>query len=82
MAMAVLAARPSAEQLRNAGWVARCVGRADLLPLREPDVESLAAYLEHRGFHRGEVLFREGKPPSGVWIVREGVVETRAHGNG
>lgn len=70
-----VARRPSAEQLRDAEWVARCVGRADLLPLDEPEVESLAASLDHRVFQRGEVLFRAGKRPSGIWIVREGVVE-------
>lgn len=73
--VALVGRRPTPEQLRDAAWVARCVGRADLLPLDETEVESLAAYLDRRTFRRKELLFRAGKAPPGVWIIREGVIE-------
>lgn len=35
----------------------------------------LAALLDTQPFRRGDVLFREGDPVPGVWIVQSGVVE-------
>lgn len=65
----------SIEALREAAWVARCVGRADSAPLREEDVVSLAEYLEHRESARGSVLFKQGEPQEGVWVLRSGTIE-------
>jgi CRP-like cAMP-binding protein len=73
-----IATRPSTRRRRDAVWVAHRVGRADVLPVPEPAVESLASLLDQRAFRRGDVLFLEGQPPSGVWIVREGVIELAA----
>ena len=67
--------RVSVEALREAAWVARCVGRAEYAPLRDEDVVALAGYLEHRESPRGSVLFKQGEPQAGVWVLRTGAVE-------
>lgn len=61
--------------LRDAAWVARCVGRPETAPLTEPDISALASYLTPRGFDRGAPVFPAGKTPAGVWIVRAGIIE-------
>lgn len=66
---------PPADLVREAAWVARCVGRADAAPLGDTDLGALAAYLCPRELPRGAVLFKAGHPPEGVWIVRRGAVE-------
>ncbi len=71
----LFATHPSDDLVREAAWVARCVGRADLVPLSDADLAALASYLSQRDFERGRVLFSEGKPQLGVWIVRTGAVE-------
>ncbi len=65
----------SIEALREAAWVARCVGRAEAAPLRDEDVVALAGYLEQRESARGSVLFKQGEPQAGVWVLRSGTVE-------
>jgi CRP-like cAMP-binding protein len=62
-------------QIRQAAWVARCVGRGQSAPLRAEDVTALASSLAERRFSAGTVLFRGGQPAPGVWITREGRVE-------
>ncbi|HEX6197286.1 MAG TPA: Crp/Fnr family transcriptional regulator [Jiangellaceae bacterium] len=62
-------------RLRQAAWVARCVGRGDGAPLRPEDVTALAGVLEQRDASRGTAVFTAGEQRSGVWIVREGRVE-------
>lgn len=61
--------------LRQAAWVARCVGRGETSPLGSQDVTALAAFLQTRRFDRGQPLFgvRDGR--RGVWIVQRGRVE-------
>jgi CRP-like cAMP-binding protein len=66
---------PAEAQIRQAAWVARCVGRGQSAPLRQEDVTALAAMLAVRTFPPGSVLFRAGEQSSGVWIVRNGRVE-------
>lgn len=61
--------------IRQAAWVARCVGRGDTAPLGALDVDALAATLRTRTYERGEVLFRGGEATAGVWIVQRGRVE-------
>jgi CRP/FNR family transcriptional regulator, cAMP and macrophage regulator len=61
-------------QIRQAAWVARCVGRGQSAPLRPDDVTALASTLAVRTFPTGSVLFGGGQA-SGVWIVRDGRVE-------
>ncbi len=65
----------SIEALREAAWVARCVGRAEAAPLRDEDVVALAGYLEQRESARGSVLFKQGEAQAGVWVLRSGTVE-------
>lgn len=67
--------RISDDHVREAAWVARCVGRADTAPLGEADLAALASYLTRRDAERGRVLFAAGKASQGVWIVRGGMVE-------
>ncbi len=62
-------------QIRQAAWVARCVGRGQSAPLRQEDVTALASTLQVRSFPPGAVLFRGGEQGPGVWITREGRIE-------
>lgn len=61
--------------IRQAAWVARCVGRGESAPLGTDDVTALATFLRSRDLARGELLFEGGSAPGGVWIVRRGRVE-------
>ena len=65
-------------QIRQAAWVARCVGRGRAAPLRPADVAALASTLAVRTFPPGSVLFASGDQTPGVWIVREGRIELSA----
>jgi len=65
-------------QIRQAAWVARCVGRGHATPLRPADVAALASTLAVRTFPPGSVLFATGDQAPGVWIVREGRIELSA----
>jgi CRP/FNR family transcriptional regulator, cAMP and macrophage regulator len=67
--------RLSDDLVREAAWVARCVGRSETAPLTESDLAALASYLQKRVVERGGVLFPAGHPPAGVWIIRDGMVE-------
>jgi CRP-like cAMP-binding protein len=62
-------------QIRQAAWVARCVGRGQFAPLRQEDVTALAATLAVRTFPPGAALFRGGEQTPGVWIARQGRIE-------
>jgi CRP-like cAMP-binding protein len=62
-------------RIRQAAWVARCVGRGEAAPLRPDDVTALAGMLQVREFAPGQVAFKAGDVAAGVWIVREGRVE-------
>jgi CRP-like cAMP-binding protein len=61
--------------LREALWVSRCVGHAEMTPLHPDDVNDLARYLQTRTLAAGEPLHRGGSEPSAVCIVREGCLE-------
>ncbi|SFD84684.1 cAMP-binding domain of CRP or a regulatory subunit of cAMP-dependent protein kinases [Actinopolyspora alba] len=61
--------------VRQAAWVARCVGRGEAAPLRPDDLTALATFLRTRHVSRHAPLFHGGSAPAGVWIVREGRVE-------
>jgi hypothetical protein len=52
--------------IRQAAWVARCVGRGDTAPLRPEDVTALAATLTIRDLEAGTVVFKAGEPAGGV----------------
>jgi len=62
-------------QIRQAAWVARCVGRGQSAPLRPDDVTALASLLAARSFPPGAVVFGGGQQGAGVWIVRDGRIE-------
>lgn len=64
--------------LREAAWIARCVGYADTSPLAENDLTAIASFLEPKTFERGEPVFHAGERSDGVWIVRSGMVELAA----
>lgn len=61
--------------IRQAAWVARCVGRGESSPLSSDDLTALAKFLRSRQLARGELLFSAGAAPPGVWIVQRGRVE-------
>lgn len=67
----------SADELaiRQAAWVARCVGRGEMSPLAPEDLAALANTLACNRFTRGAVVFHGGQPTAGVWIVQHGRVE-------
>ncbi|QIS19930.1 Crp/Fnr family transcriptional regulator [Nocardia terpenica] len=65
----------SEDQLRQAAWIARCVGRGAAAPLRPDDLTALADLLEFRSLPVGSMVFTAGKPADGVWIVRQGQLE-------
>jgi CRP-like cAMP-binding protein len=65
----------SEAQIRQAAWVARCVGRGQSAPLRPGDVTALASTLAVRTFAPGSALFHAGEQSPGVWIVRDGRIE-------
>lgn len=66
---------PDELAIRQAAWVARCVGRGEAAPFSMDDLSALAAGLRTTTFERGAVVFRGGSAPSGVWIVQSGRVE-------
>lgn len=66
---------PQDAQIRHAAWVARCVGRGAAAPLLRGDVAALAGTLETRQFDAGAVVFSAGEQSTGVWIVRQGLIE-------
>ena len=68
----------SEAQIRQAAWVARCVGRGQSAPLRPGDVAALASTLAVRAFAPGAALFRAAEQTPGVWIVRDGRIELSA----
>ncbi|WP_232524225.1 Crp/Fnr family transcriptional regulator [Nocardiopsis gilva] len=68
----------SDQQLQQAAWVARCVGRGASAPLTSEDVSALAATLSRRSVTRGAVAFGGRGDRPGVWIVRSGRLELAA----
>ncbi len=66
---------PQDAQVRHAAWVARCVGRGSAAPLLREDVAALAGTLDSRQFDSGAVVFAAGEQSTGVWIVRQGLIE-------
>ncbi len=63
-------------RIREAAWIARCVGRGASAPLTHDDVIAVAGSVGSASLPPGAVLFGADDPASaGVWIVREGRVE-------
>jgi CRP-like cAMP-binding protein len=63
-------------RIREAAWIARCVGRGATAPLTGQDVAALADSLASVELAPGGVLFRADDTASaGVWILRQGRVE-------
>lgn len=75
-AMRLLGPGSAAEMaIRQAAWVARCVGRGQASPLNAADLTALARFLHTHRLARGELVFQAGVAPPGVWIVQHGRVE-------
>ncbi|GAB3394166.1 HTH-type transcriptional regulator Cmr [Amycolatopsis echigonensis] len=68
-------AREADTRIRQAAWVARCVGRGEAAPLAPADVTALASTLHTQAVPKDTVVFAGGDTPAGVWIVREGQLE-------
>ena len=66
------------DMVREAAWVARCVGRGSSAPLGPPDLAALSVELQSREFGRGAPVFSAGERSAGVWVVRRGRVELSA----
>jgi CRP/FNR family transcriptional regulator, cAMP and macrophage regulator len=75
-AVRLLGADPQADvRIREAAWIARCVGRGQAVPLSQDDLVALAVSLDARHTERGGVVFTGGRSADGVWIVRQGRLE-------
>jgi CRP-like cAMP-binding protein len=61
--------------IRSAAWAARCVGRGAMAPVRADDLPALADRMQRRPVVSGQVLFRAGQRPVGVWLVVAGRFE-------
>jgi CRP-like cAMP-binding protein len=76
--MALLLPGAGGDMVREAAWVARCVGRGTSAPLHPPDLAALSVELQSREFGRGAPVFSAGERSAGVWVVRRGLVELSA----
>ncbi|MDV6013697.1 Crp/Fnr family transcriptional regulator [Haloechinothrix sp. LS1_15] len=65
----------SEDAIRQAAWVARCVGRGESAPLNRDDIAALAGSLRTFRFAEGTKLFGAGSVSGGVWIVQHGRIE-------
>lgn len=71
----------SDDMVREAAWLARCVGRGDWAPLSESDIVELGARMRPVDLESGTLLFPQGATSEAVWVVRRGRVElTRREG--
>lgn len=61
--------------IRQAAWVARCVGRGHAAPLTADDLTAIAANIRTIRYPEGGAIFHGGTASPGVWIVRSGRVE-------
>jgi CRP-like cAMP-binding protein len=61
--------------MREAAWIARCVGRHDVAPLTPDDLAALAESLTIQRVKAGQVLFTTGAVARSVCIIRSGRVE-------
>ncbi len=68
-------AAPEEAAIRQAAWIARCVGRGEATPLTPDALTALAATLTRRRLERGTLVFHSWQPVSAVWIVQHGRVE-------
>lgn len=66
---------PQDMQIRQAAWVARCVGHGESSPLLPHDLTALASTLQTREFPAATLVFGVDQEPAGVWIVRHGQIE-------
>ena len=66
---------PRETQVRDAAWIARCVGRGVTAPLGPEDVAALAGRIAPVEFQRGERIYGDEGGQPGVCIVRAGHVE-------
>lgn len=65
------------DRIRHAAWVARCVGRAEAIPLSPDDLGKLASDIRPRDFEADTTLFEANRLPPGVCIIQQGVVALR-----
>jgi CRP/FNR family transcriptional regulator, cAMP and macrophage regulator len=61
--------------MQDAGWLARTLGRGDLAPFTDADLEALAASTEVERVHAGTRLMTEGEPVTAIGIIESGRVE-------
>jgi CRP-like cAMP-binding protein len=61
--------------VREAAWLARCVGRGEWAPLFEGDITELGQRLERVHFDPGALVFSQGNTSDAVWVFQSGRVE-------
>jgi hypothetical protein len=62
-------------RIREAAWIARCVGRGEAAPLTAGDLAALAQVVHNRNFEPGSAIFTAGHTGGQVWILRHGRIE-------
>lgn len=66
----------------HAEWIAQRLGRPELAPLAQDDIDELAELLSEERFSAGTTVFQTGDPPNRVGIIRRGTVELSRNLNG
>jgi CRP-like cAMP-binding protein len=61
--------------LRDAAWLARCVGRGELAPFSAGDVDALARAIGIREVEAGTPLMTEADPITSIGLIHHGEVE-------
>lgn len=72
---------PMGAPLREAAWMARCIGRGELAPFSDVEIARLADALGTRTVEAGAPLMQESDPVGAIGLILRGDVElTRRHG--
>ncbi len=63
------------QKLRHAAWMARCLGRGELFPFSDRELEELASSIGVRRVEPGTRLMSEGEHVGFVGLIEQGEVE-------
>jgi hypothetical protein len=66
---------PGSSTLQEAAWLTRTLGRGDLSPFSQADMDSIAAVIGSVQAPAGTVLMVQGEPMRFIGLIREGRVE-------
>lgn len=63
------------QRVRDAMWIMETLGTALTPSVTYEELGALAERLQRQRLERGQVLFKDGREPDGVWILTSGAVE-------